>query len=198
MYWPPFSRTPGNVAFDVAGIERRFVEGRIEQLNQSGIAPDQALIDGVHRLTRALRIAGAAEHRPALRQRIDLAFRIGWRSRAVRRCRSRRGDTIGRPRRVARCFARSCRASLRQRSAKATSLRAARQVGKLGQHVVEEERQPDAFAAALLADQVHAIVPIAATHQRQAVIAEFQSVLDGADAMLVKRGRFLRSDCGKS
>jgi hypothetical protein len=40
----------GNVAFDVAGIERRFVEGRIEQLNQPGVAADQALIHGFHRL----------------------------------------------------------------------------------------------------------------------------------------------------
>ena len=39
-------------------------------------AANQALIDGVHGLTRALGIAGAADHRPALRQGIDLAFEI--------------------------------------------------------------------------------------------------------------------------
>ena len=65
----------------------------------------------------------------------------------------------------------------------------ARQFGKLGEHVVEEERQPDAFAAALFAHQVHAVVPVAAAHQRQTVFAEFQSVFDGAHAMLVERGR---------
>src|SRR5437660_11955899 len=66
----------GNVAFDVAGIERRFVKGWIEKLNEFGFAMNQTLIDGVHVLTRALRIAGAADHRPALRQRIDLTFEV--------------------------------------------------------------------------------------------------------------------------
>ena len=66
-----------NVAFDVTGIERRFVEGRIKQLNQSGIAADQQLIHALHRLARAAWIASAADHRPALRQGIDLTFRIG-------------------------------------------------------------------------------------------------------------------------
>src|SRR5204863_3535586 len=66
----------GDVAFDVAGIERRFVKGRIEKLNEFRFATNKALIDRVHRLTRALRVAGAADHRPALRQRIDLAFEV--------------------------------------------------------------------------------------------------------------------------
>ena len=35
VYWPPFSRTPGHVALDVAGIEVRFVERRIEQQDQT-------------------------------------------------------------------------------------------------------------------------------------------------------------------
>src|SRR5204862_3992744 len=66
----------GKVAFDLSGIERRFVKGRIEKLNEFLFATNKALIDGVHGLTRALGIAGAADHRPALRQRIDLAFEV--------------------------------------------------------------------------------------------------------------------------
>src|SRR2546430_13724917 len=66
----------GNVAFDVAGIERRFIKGGIEKLDEFGVATNKALIDGVHSLTRALRVAGAADYRPALRQRIDLAFEV--------------------------------------------------------------------------------------------------------------------------
>ena len=61
------------------------------------------------------------------------------------------------------------------------------QLGELREHVVKEERQPDAFAFAVLADQVHAVIPVAAAHQRQAVVAEAQAVVDGADAMLVER-----------
>ena len=34
---------------------------------------------------------------------------------------------------------------------------------------MQEEAQPHAFARALDADQVHAVVPVAGSHQRQAV-----------------------------
>ncbi len=57
---------------------------------------------------------------------------------------------------------------------------------ELPQHVVEEEREPDAFALAVLADQIHAVVPVAAADQRQVVNAETQAVVHGADAMFVK------------
>ena len=70
------------------------------------------------------------------------------------------------------------------------SLRGARaSFANCAQHVVEEESQPDAFAAAFFADHVHAVIPVAAADQRQTVGAEFQAMLDRADAMLVKRGR---------
>jgi len=60
----------------------------------------------------------------------------------------------------------------------------------LGEHLVEEESQPDTFAAAFFADQVHAVVPVAATHEREAVLAEFERVFDGANAMVIERGGF--------
>ena len=63
------------------------------------------------------------------------------------------------------------------------------QPGKLRQHVVEEERQPDAFAAPRVPHAVHAVVPVAAPHQRQSVLAEFQAALDGDHAVLVERRR---------
>ncbi len=64
-----------------------------------------------------------------------------------------------------------------------------RQFRKLGQHVVEEETQPDTFAAPLFAHQIHPVVPVPATHERQAMLAEFERVFDGANAMLIQRGR---------
>ena len=57
------------------------------------------------------------------------------------------------------------------------------------QHLVQEEGQPHAFTLAVLADLVHAIVPVAGTDQRQAPFAEAQAVLDGAHAMLVQIAR---------
>src|SRR5690606_23357778 len=64
---------------------------------------------------------------------------------------------------------------------------------ELLQHVVEKETQPHALALALTADQIHPVVPVARTHQRQAVLTEAQTVLDGTDTMLVERCRFLRA-----
>ena len=40
----------------------------------------------------------------------------------------------------------------------------ARNLSEAQQHVIEEEAQPDAFAFAVLADKVHAIVPVTGTH----------------------------------
>ena len=65
----------------------------------------------------------------------------------------------------------------------------ARQCGELGQHVVEEESEPDAFAPPLPAHQIHPVIPVAATHERQAMLAEFKPAFDGANAMLIQRGR---------
>jgi hypothetical protein len=69
----------------------------------------------------------------------------------------------------------------------------ARQLGELGEHVVEEEGQPDALAASLVSHPVHAVIPVAAAYERQAVFAEPQSPLDRADAVFVERGRLLRA-----
>ena len=51
---------------------------------------------------------------------------------------------------------------------------------------MQEKSQPDAFALPVKADQIHAVVPVAGTHQRQTVLAKSQAVHDGAHAMLVQ------------
>ena len=65
---------------------------------------------------------------------------------------------------------------------------------KLHENVVEEKREPHAFALAMLADEVHSVVPIAASHQRQPVFAEAQSMVDGPNTMLVQRGGLFGPD----
>ena len=52
----------------------------------------------------------------------------------------------------------------------------ARDFGEFSQHVTEEKAEPYAFAFAVPADQIHAVVPVAGTHQRQSVRAESQAV----------------------
>lgn len=56
------------------------------------------------------------------------------------------------------------------------------QGGKQVEVLVEEKGQPDAFPPAFLADPVHAVVPVAAAHKRQAVDAEAQPVPYGPGA----------------
>ena len=68
----------------------------------------------------------------------------------------------------------------------------ARHLGKAHQHLVEEEAEPDALAPALVSNPVHAVVPVAGAHQRQAMLAEPQAVHDGAHAMVVEARRLLR------
>ena len=63
-----------------------------------------------------------------------------------------------------------------------------RQLGELPEHFAQEEAQPDALALALHPHQVHAVVPVAGTDQRQAVLAELQSTPDGPHAVLVQAG----------
>src|SRR5438105_2773344 len=151
---------------------------------------NKVLIDGIHGLTRALRVAAAADDRPALRQRIDLAFEICLRAERFTVV------EIGAPILLAvpRIFLDVFLQLLRLGQATLREIRVptpARNFSKLPEHVVKKKGEPDAFAAAFFSYQVHPVIPIAGAHQGQTVLAEFQSMLDRADAMLVKRGRFL-------
>ena len=140
------------------------------------------------------RVAGAGEHRPALRDRIDLAFRVGRPSRAACRRRNRRGDTTRRPSRAASMLraqpsglARAAFGERRRRRARAPARRtaSARRTGRSASQTLSP--------LPCCADQVHAVVPVAAAHQRQAVRAEAQAVLDRAHAVLVERRRLVRA-----
>src|SRR5262249_31409391 len=60
------------------------------------------------------------------------------------------------------------------------------QIGKGTQTGDQEPADPDALALATGADAVHAVVPVAGAHQRQAVRTEAQAVLQSANAVLVQ------------
>ena len=142
----------------------------------------------MHGLAGALGIAGAADDRPALRQGIDLTFRIGAGAKGFSVVEVRAAIPLAVPGLLLDVLLQLMglgEATL----GKGSVVASARQFGKLGQHVVEEESQPDTFAAPLFAHQIHPVVPVAATHERQAMLAEFEPVFDGANAMLIQRGR---------
>ncbi len=67
------SRGCRQVALDVAGVERLVVERRGEQEDQPPVAVDQVFVDGLQRPAGPRRIAGAGEHGPRLRDRVDPA-----------------------------------------------------------------------------------------------------------------------------
>ena len=139
-------------------------------------------------LAGALGIARATNNRPALRQRIDLTFRIGGGAKRFSVIEVRAAIPLAVPGLLLDVLLQLLglgEATL----GKGSVVASARQFCKLGQHVVQEESQPNAFAATLVAHQIHPVVPVAATHERQAMLAEFKPVFDGANAMLIQRGR---------
>ena len=166
----------GDVAFDVAGIQVGFVERRVEQLDQPVLAANQVLVHRVH--------GHARRARDRRRRRAPTSF-AGWNRSGIRDCspsraacrrRSRRGDTTRRPSRAPRCSGAAarppCRSVRRRTDRRAASASSANCI----EHVVQEKAQPDAFAPALLAHQVHAVVPVAGADERQAVLAESQAL----------------------
>src|SRR6202035_1072714 len=66
-----------NVAFDVAGIKRRFIEGRRKKQNQSFRPSHQLLVNGAHGSRDPAEVCRAAHHSPGLRDGINSALTIG-------------------------------------------------------------------------------------------------------------------------
>ena len=81
----------------------------------------------------------------------------------------------------------------RQRSARGRSPRASAIGAKARQDGVQEPAQPDALAPALVADPVHAVVPVARADQRQAVGADREAPVERARAVLEQRRRVRRA-----
>ena len=174
-----------HVAFDVAGVQVRLVEGRIEQLDESVLAAHQAFVHCLHGLARAFDIARPGEHRPTLRNRIDLAFDVvrGAKRRAIVKVGAAIPGAV--PAVLFEALAQA-RALGRAEFGEGGVTVPVRQRSELAQHFVEEEAEPHAFPLALDADPVHAVVPVARADQRQAVLTKAESPPDGSHAVLVQ------------
>ena len=59
---------------------------------------------------------------------------------------------------------------------------------KVGHQLTQEPTQPDRFALSFNAYPVHAIVPVAAAHQRQSVAADPKAAVNGTGRMFKHRG----------
>ena len=56
----------------------------------------------------------------------------------------------------------------------------------------QEPAKPNTFSFSAFANPVHAVIPVAGAHERQAMGAMGQAAIKRAGAMLVEAGRFLR------
>ena len=115
---------------------------------------------------------GAREHRPGLRDQVDAAFLV------ERRAERRAVVEEGAPEpgavpagAVQRSDASRARAAC-QRCARAPVAARLGERREALDHAAQEPGEPDRFAAAFVADAVHAVVPVAGAHQRQAVRAD--------------------------
>ena len=66
----------GEISLDVARIVLGVIERRREEQDHALIFAHEALHDGLHRGASAHGLAGFGEHRPALRDRVDLALAL--------------------------------------------------------------------------------------------------------------------------
>ena len=138
----------GHIALDVARLMIEMVERRIKQLDQSGVAADQPTVDRVQGRRPAVSVAGAGKDRPALRQRIDLTFAVRGRTRGRAVVEIGPQIPVAVPRVLLDVAAQRGRGGLKVLDGRQVAA-AAGNLGKLPQHVVQEECQPDAFAFAL-------------------------------------------------
>src|SRR4030042_6564731 len=60
------------------------------------------------------------------------------------------------------------------------------------EHFIKEESQPNAFAFAVFAHHVHAVVPITRADKRQTVLAKADASHDGPHTVIVQTARLFR------
>ena len=140
---------------------------------------------------RARRIAGAGDHRPGLRDGIDAAFVV--RRRAERRAVVEIGAPI--PFAVPSFALERLLKRSGMRSPALARASCSPRASAIGAKAMSAacRNQPSQTLSPLpaFADAIHAVVPVAGAHQRQAVRAEREAVVERARAMLEQRRRFV-------
>ena len=179
---------PRRIGFHVARLLRRFLERRREQQRQRRLASQQ--MRSSDSMARAAR-AGLAAPEITLQ---DCAM-------ASMRHSSLPAEPSGvpsskKPRRYQSPSQACCSSAARSVGgvsqpalASAGSLRFSRQRRERVERGVQEPAQPHALAAAVLADAVHAVIPVAGADQRQAVRAHVERALESAPAMFEQAWR---------
>src|SRR5688500_10643680 len=131
-------------------------------------------VERVERLSRPGWIAGAGQDGPTLRKRVDLTFGAGGRAHRLTAVEVRPTIPLAVPG-VSLDVLPEFRGLPQAQVGEWFVLAPPGDGFESYEHVIEEECQPHAFPLAVLADQIHSIVPISGSHEREPVIAESQT-----------------------
>ena len=178
----PDSRRIGR---DVARIEVRAVEGRREQLDDPQLLVHKLMPRGVHGRPAARRIQ-SGQHRPGLGDGVDAAAAGFVASKGAPIVRIGPQIPLAVPALGLHCGAHA----LVQRCEPCAIRGVRRNPGVIRRADRQKLAQPHALAPALRAHAVHSVVPVAASHLAQAVLAEIRRPTEGAHAVLVQAGAF--------
>ena len=186
VYWPPFSRTPGRYPLTYPGSNGVWSNGgEKSSIRRSSRRTRRCSTDSM--AWRARSVSPAPEMTAH-----DWAMESIWHS-------SFSADPSGVPSsKKARLYHSPSHASsssealreaalLRHRAARSSSPRRLGDAGEVPQVHEQKPAQPDAFSPALMADAVHAVVPIPGPDQGKAVAAHLEAAVQGPRAVFVER-----------
>src|SRR6266852_9768464 len=180
-----------HVTFDVTGIEFAFVEGWRKENDKPVAAPDQILFNGCHGAHCAITFRAAGNNRPRLHNRIDAAFIVLRRAPRCAVIEEGAAIPVAVPTAFGQCLLEAFEMFAVLTAARALVARVAIRC-KSSQRRVEKPSDPNTFALAQVAYPIHAVVPIARTHQRQAMLAYSQTAIECARTVFKHRCRFGR------
>jgi hypothetical protein len=149
----------------------------------------------IHRELRPQRIRGAGQNCPALRDRVDLAFVVSDRSQGGAVIEVRPAVPFSVPAVTFQLDPQLLGLDSELLCHRVVTAEVCK-FDELPHGIEQKEPEPNAFPFAPLADQIHAVVPIAASDQGQAMFAKSQTASDRSNAVFIE-GRAILRDCGK-
>src|SRR5260370_26444522 len=152
-----------HITFDITGVERRAIERRRKQKDKPFGSKDQLTIDGRHGPDGSPVLCGPTQHSPGLSNRVNPALGI--------RCRAKRSAVIEVGAAVPFAIPTfPLERRFQSANMEPPSLRAfvfaARicNLCKLPENRVQKPSEPDTFTLTVLADPIHAVIPVARSH----------------------------------
>src|SRR5216684_1145506 len=172
-----------HITFDITGVERRAIERRREQEDKPFGPKDQLAIDGRHRPGGSPALCGPAQHSPGLSNRVNPALGI--------RCRAKRRAVIE----ISAAIPFAVPTFALERRFQSANVEppvfralvfasAVRNLCELPENRVQKPSEPDTFTLTVLADAIHAVIPVARSNQRETVASHCQAAIQCTRAML--------------